>query len=54
MPRRINDRKQLNLCHLHPLAGMDADCTRCGKEWRDFESVYFPATTAVHEEKVTK
>ena len=26
-----------HLAHLHPLAGCDADCVRCGAEWRDFE-----------------
>jgi hypothetical protein len=27
-----------HLAHLHPLAGCDADCARCGAEWRDFDS----------------
>lgn len=24
-----------HLAHLHPLAACDADCLRCGYEWRD-------------------
>lgn len=33
--RRINARKHGNLAHLHPMAGKDADCKRCGKVWSD-------------------
>lgn len=28
------DRNAMML-HLHPLARLDADCRRCGAEWRD-------------------
>ena len=32
---RVNYRKACALIHLHSLAGVDADCARCGAEWRD-------------------
>lgn len=33
---RVNVSKHLGMVHLHTRAGMDADCVRCGAEWRDF------------------
>lgn len=39
---RTNERKHINLIHLHTMAGMDADCLRCGEQWRDAVSQYFP------------
>ena len=35
---RENRRANLCLMHLHPFAGCDCDCERCGKEWRDYKS----------------
>lgn len=35
---RVNDLANAHMGHLHYLAGCDADCERCGKEWRDFEN----------------
>jgi hypothetical protein len=32
---RHNERKTATRGHLHTLAGVDADCKRCGKQWRD-------------------
>jgi hypothetical protein len=32
---RVTTRKHLGLLHHHPLAGTDAQCTRCGERWRD-------------------
>lgn len=32
---RTNVSKAVNLAHLHPLAGVDAYCTRCGSVWLD-------------------
>lgn len=31
----VNQRKHLNLFHLHSMAGMDARCKRCSAEWID-------------------
>ena len=33
---RTNWTKALWLAHCHSMAGDDADCGRCGAEWRDF------------------
>ena len=33
---RAHDSVTFHLGHLHPLAGCDADCDRCGARWRDF------------------
>lgn len=32
---RVNRRKFVGLVHLHPLAGCDAQCARCGEIWDD-------------------
>lgn len=37
----VNVSKVYNLRHLHPLAGADADCLRCGEQWRDARSRFF-------------
>jgi len=34
---RTNTSKHLSLMHLHPLAGVDAMCLRCGTRWDDAE-----------------
>ena len=34
---RANRLANLHLAHLFEYAGCDADCERCGYEWRDFE-----------------
>ena len=40
---RINPGKHMWLMHLHTMAGLDADCARCGLEWRDAEcAVHLP------------
>lgn len=31
----MNPQRASALLHLHVMAGMDADCERCGKVWRD-------------------
>lgn len=36
---RINCAKHTALMHLHTMAGLDADCVRCGATWRDAEPV---------------
>lgn len=33
---RTNVTKAIGLAHLSSMAGDDADCERCGAEWRDF------------------
>ena len=32
---RTNERRHMNLGHLHALAGLDCVCERCGEEWND-------------------
>lgn len=32
---RANERRHANLAHLHPLAGLDCVCERCGAMWND-------------------
>lgn len=36
LTKRTNISKHLGLLHLHSRAGQDADCTKCGAQWRDF------------------
>lgn len=38
---RCNIRKAINLGHLHPLAGYEAKCERCGEHWDDLWSPFF-------------
>lgn len=33
---RVGQPCASNLVHLHLAAACDADCLRCGKQWRDF------------------
>lgn len=32
---RLNTWKNVALMHLHPMAGIDAECTRCQTRWID-------------------
>lgn len=33
---RVNWQKHVALMHLHPLAGKDCVCDKCGHTWHDF------------------
>lgn len=37
----VNVRKNVNLFHLHHLAGCKAMCRRCGADWDDLWSPWF-------------
>jgi len=39
---RINPAKHVSIMHLHTMAGLDADCVRCGAEWRDAQPAVSP------------
>lgn len=43
----VNQRKHVNLVHLHSLAGCKAYCRRCGEEWDDLWSPFFGDDVAV-------
>jgi len=49
----VNVRKNINLWHLHPMAGCQAFCRRCGSEWDDLWSPYFDDDLLVHPSRVT-
>jgi hypothetical protein len=43
----INARKHFNLGHLHPMAGVKAECIRCGAVWDDLWSPFFDEDVVV-------
>jgi len=40
---RVNPAKREALAQFHPQAGLDAQCSRCGKTWLDADDPYFTA-----------
>lgn len=46
---RTSPTKAVALAEFHPLAGHDAICMRCGKQWLDAEDPYFRTKGFEHD-----
>ena len=50
----VNVRMNHNLCHLHPLAGCKAVCSRCDALWSDLVSPFFASEPIVFPSRLPR